>query len=67
MTKLLCDRCGKECNIYKNMKYVRVVIENVYDEDSDTGYETFDFCNECAFSIKQSIVRNIAEYDGAKK
>ena len=66
MTKLLCDRCGKELD-HKNMKYVGVIFHNYYAEDPDTGYEAWDFCHECAFSIKQSIVRNIAEYDNSVK
>ena len=66
MIKLLCDRCGKELD-HKNMRYCGMIINNYYDEDSDRSRETWGFCHECAFSIKQSIVRNIAEYDSAKK
>ena len=60
MTKMFCDRCGKELDA-KNMKYVGMSINDYADDNSEL--EHWDFCHECSSSIKHSMLKNIADYD----
>lgn len=60
MLKMYCDRCGKELD-QANMKYVGLSINDYGDDTSDL--EHWDFCQECARSIKHSMIRNIADYE----
>lgn len=59
MLKMYCDRCGKELD-QGNMKYVGLSINDYADDTSDL--EHWDFCHECAVSIKYSMKRNIYDY-----
>ena len=58
--KYYCDRCNKELD-GRNMKYTGIMIDNYSDDDSES--EHYMFCDECALSIKQSIVKNIVDYE----
>ena len=60
MLKMYCDRCGKELD-QANMKYVGLSINDYGDNTSDL--EHWDFCKECAGSIKHSMIRNIYDYE----
>ena len=60
MLKMYCDRCGKELD-QANMKYVGLIINDYGDDTSDL--EHWDFCKECAGSIKHSMIRNIYDYE----
>lgn len=60
MTKTFCDRCKKELD-EKNMKFVGLAINDYSDYDSPA--EHWDFCHECALSVKQSMIKNIVDYE----
>ena len=64
MIKFFCDRCGEELD-HENMKYACVSFKDY--ESNTTGLETWDFCHECASSIKHSMVKNIAEHNKEKQ
>ena len=62
--KYYCDRCGKELD-GRNMKYTGIMVDNYSDPDSEC--EHWMFCDECALSIKQSIVKNISDFERSKE
>lgn len=64
MIKLFCDRCGKELD-NENMNYVGLSINDYADDNKDL--EHWDFCHECASSIKHSMVKNIADNEARKQ
>ena len=55
MRKLYCDRCKKEMDLQKeNDIHVWFAFPNGQTEE-------WDFCEECAMSVKRSIVKNIVD------
>ena len=55
-TKVYCDRCENELDMDSG-KYVHVYFMNFEDKTED-----YDFCIECAESIKRSMMKNIFDY-----
>lgn len=60
MKKCFCDRCGRELD-YEKMNYVSLMIDDFADKESPC--ESWEFCQECASSIKHAIVFDIAQYE----
>ena len=61
--KYFCDRCNKELD-GKNMDYVSIMIDNFSDDNSES--EHWQFCNECALSVKRSMIKNIIDREDNK-
>ena len=59
MTKCFCDRCNKELD-YGELRYVALIFHDLTDNESVP--ENWEFCKECASSIKHAIAFNIAQY-----
>ena len=60
MKKCLCDRCGRELDYY-GMNYVGLSITDYGNKEDDGDY--WDFCQDCASSIRHAIVFDIAQYE----